>query len=72
MGGQGGWVRQPGKLIEAALDLDFFESGDALIRHWLHIEPSNNMDTFIKQTAQAMWLEKRHWQFYSKLWSSDS
>ena len=30
-----------------------------LVRHWLHIEPADDLDELIEQHAEALWLEER-------------
>ncbi len=32
----------------------------ALIRHWLHREPPEDLEAFLELTQQALWLEKRY------------
>lgn len=38
-----------------------------MIRHWLGQEPSEDIEEFASQAAQAEWLEHRHFEFTSKL-----
>ena len=33
---------------------------DALIRHWLHQEPANDLDRWVVQVADALNLEERN------------
>lgn len=35
-------------------------TSEALIRHWLHVEPAADWDEWVNQVAQSLWLEKRH------------
>ncbi len=39
----------------------------ALIRHWLHAEPAEDMQAFADQAAQALWLEQRHFEAMRKM-----
>jgi len=32
----------------------------ALIRHWLHREPPEDLEEFVQLAAQALWLERRY------------
>ena len=30
-----------------------------LVRHWLHVDPADDLDELVEQHAEALWLEER-------------
>lgn len=44
------------------MENDGMRQHEALIRHWLHQEPADAAGAFVAQAAQALWLEKRHYE----------
>jgi hypothetical protein len=39
--------------------LSWIGQAETLIRHYLHREPSDNLDVFQQEFASALWLEER-------------
>ncbi len=44
----------------------------AMIKHWLHEQPSSNFGRFTSQAAQAAWLERRYWDHMGKTMGVES
>ena len=43
------------------------DQADALIGHWLHTEPEEDLEAWAAQVAQAAWLEIRYFEALGKL-----
>ena len=41
-----------------------FRQYDALIRYWLHDSPAEEMERWVEQIAQALWIEERFFKAY--------
>jgi len=47
--------------------LDIFDQAGAMISHWLGQTPAADKESFLRQAAQALWLEERQQDFFIKL-----
>ena len=42
------------------------DQADALIGHWLHTEPEEDLEAWAAQVAQAVWMEQRYFETLSQ------
>jgi alpha-glucuronidase len=40
---------------------------EAMIRHWLSMEPALDADDFAEQAAEALWLEERYFRNWAEI-----
>ena len=40
---------------------------DALIVHYLHVKPADDLDLYVRQAARARWLERRYFENMAKI-----
>ncbi len=52
------------------MEQDGIAQYETLIGHWLRQEPAEDMTVFARQAAQAVWLEKRHFETMSKIFGA--